>query len=161
MGTNRMMKASVAFIALTLVASSIADISSIVPEETNTQVSVSVSMEEACTIDVDKCFAAAQKRIATPQWHQPSMDFDASYSSMCAEEQKVKVGKKEKKAKAESKTKELCKKNEGNQKTLEKKVKLANKKAAYVKSVAEGKEKYLEKRVKSARDLTIKTAKAS
>merc|ERR1711998_441291 len=120
--TKRMMKATVALIALALVASSVADISSIVPEEADTQVAVSVTMEEACTIDVDKCFSAATKTIASPQWRQPAMDFDASYSSMCAAEQKVKVGKKEKKAKAESKTKELCKKNEGNQKTLEKKV---------------------------------------
>jgi len=151
-----MMKAAIALIAIAFVATSFANFNEIVPEDLS---QVSVSMEEACTIDVDKCFAASTKKIEAPAWKEPSMDFSATYSSMCAAEQKHKVGVKEKKAKSEAKTKELCKKNEGNQKLLEKKVKHANKKAAYVKQVAEGKEKYLEKRVKSAQALTVKTAK--
>merc|ERR1712070_1059067 len=153
---REMMKAAIALIAIAFVATSFANFNEIVPEDLS---QVSVSMEEACTIDVDKCFAASTKKIEAPAWKEPSMDFSATYSSMCAAEQKHKVGVKEKKAKSEAKTKELCKKNEGNQKLLEKKVKHANKKAAYVKQVAEGKEKYLEKRVKSAQALTVKTAK--
>merc|ERR1711934_851738 len=67
-----------------------------------------------------------------------------------------KAAAKETKSKAEMKTKELCSKNEGNQKYAEKKLKLAAKKESYSKAVAEGREKFLEKKVKSAEEATAK-----
>jgi hypothetical protein len=149
------MKAAVAIIACAIIAGSLADVNTVVPEEF---MELTVTAEEACNVDVSKCFAQSRKYSA-PQWKQPVVDYSTSYSAMCAPEQRIKVAAKEKKAKKEANQKELCSKNERNQKGLEKKLKLGKKKEAYEKTVAEGKEKFLEKKVKSAQELTIKTAK--
>merc|ERR1711966_14800 len=143
---EKKMKAAVAIIACAIIAGSLADVNTVVPEEF---MELTVTAEEACNVDVSKCFAQSRKYSA-PQWKQPVVDYSTSYSAMCAPEQRVKVAAKEKKAKKEANQKELCSKNERNQKGLEKKLKLGKKKEAYEKTVAEGKEKFLEKKVKSA-----------
>jgi hypothetical protein len=83
-------------------------------------------------------------------------NFAASFNTMCGPEIKAKAAVAAAKKKAEMKNKELCSKNEGNQKYAEKKLKLAGKKESYSKAVAEGREKFLEKKVKSAEEATAK-----
>merc|ERR1712070_59040 len=111
--------------------------------------------KDGCSVDVSECFAA-RPALAAPVWQSPVDNFASSFSEMCGPEIKAKAAAKETKSKAEMKTKELCSKNEGNQKYAEKKLKLAAKKESYSKAVAEGKEKFLEKKVKSAEEATAK-----
>merc|ERR1712178_578515 len=111
--------------------------------------------KDGCSVDVSECFAA-RPALAAPVWQSPVDNFASSFSEMCGPEIKAKAAAKETKSKAEMKTKELCSKNEGNQKYAEKKLKLAAKKESYTKAVAEGKEKFLEKKVKSAEEATAK-----
>merc|ERR1711998_696704 len=111
--------------------------------------------KDGCSVDVSECFAA-RPALAAPVWQSPVDNFASSFSEMCGPEIKAKAAAKETKSKAEMKTKELCSKNEGNQKYAEKKLKLAAKKESYSKAVAEGREKFLEKKVKSAEEATAK-----
>merc|ERR1712086_347505 len=111
--------------------------------------------KDGCSVDVSECFAA-RPALDAPVWQSPVDNFAASFSQMCGPEIKAKAAVKETKTKAEMKTKELCSKNEGNQKYAEKKLKLAGKKESYSKAVAEGREKFLEKKVKSAEEATAK-----
>merc|ERR1711912_86827 len=111
--------------------------------------------KDGCSVDVSKCFAH-RPSLPAPAWQTPVDNFAASFNTMCGPEIKAKAAAKETKSKAEMKTKELCSKNEGNQKYAEKKLKLAAKKESYSKAVAEGKEKFLEKKVKSAEEATAK-----
>merc|ERR1712070_44774 len=111
--------------------------------------------KDGCSVDVSECFAA-RPALAAPVWQSPVDNFASSFSEMCGPEIKAKAATKETKSKAETKTRELCSKNEGNQKYAEKKLKLAAKKESYSKAVAEGREKFLEKKVKSAEEATAK-----
>merc|ERR1711998_439564 len=111
--------------------------------------------KDGCSVDVSECFAA-RPALAAPVWQSPVDNFASSFSEMCGPEIKAKAAAKETKSKAEMKTKELCSKNEGNQKYAEKKLKLAANKESYSKAVAEGREKFLEKKVKSAEEATAK-----
>merc|ERR1711998_608145 len=111
--------------------------------------------KDGCSVDVSECFAA-RPALAAPVCQSPVDNFASSFSEMCGPEIKAKAAAKETKSKAEMKTKELCSKNEGNQKYAEKKLKLAANKESYSKAVAEGREKFLEKKVKSAEEATAK-----
>merc|ERR1711975_164344 len=111
--------------------------------------------QDGCSVDVSKCFAH-RPSLPAPVWQTPVDNFAASFNTMCGPEIKAKAAAAEKKKKAEMHNKELCSKNEGNQKYAEKKLKLAAKKESYTKAVAEGKEKFLEKKVKSAEEATAK-----
>merc|ERR1711907_932239 len=111
--------------------------------------------QDGCSVDVSKCFAH-RPSLPAPVWQTPVDNFAASFNTMCGPEIKAKATAAEKKKKAEMHNKELCSKNEGNQKYAEKKLKLAAKKESYTKAVAEGKEKFLEKKVKSAEEATAK-----
>jgi len=137
---------------------------SIVPESDSTDPSTALltkkvaapkSKYKECTISVHSCFAKVPN-VPNPAWKKPADDFNKGLATMCVPEIKVKNAEAEKKHKEESKSKELCKKSEQNQKYIEKKLKLTQKKEKYAKAVAEGKEKYLEKKIKAANEANIK-----
>jgi len=109
-----------------------------------------------CTVDVKACFAS-RPNFNTPSWKIGVDYWQTGFSTMCGPEIAAKAAVKEKKTKAELATKELCSKNEGNQKYAERKMKLAVKKEKYSKTVAEGQEKFLEKKIKSAQEAATKT----
>merc|ERR1711990_293253 len=109
-----------------------------------------------CSVDVKACFAS-RPDFNTPSWKVGVDYWQTSFHAMCAPEISAKTAAKEKKKKAEMASKELCSKNEGNQKYAERKMKLALKKEKYSKAVAEGQEKFLEKKIKSAQEAATKT----
>merc|ERR1711975_137844 len=80
--------------------------------------------QDGCSVDVSKCFAH-RPSLPAPVWQTPVDNFAASFNTMCGPEIKAKATAAEKKKKAEMHNKELCSKNEGNQKYAEKKVKSA------------------------------------
>merc|ERR1711990_1046675 len=102
-----------------------------------------------CSVDVKACFAS-RPDFNTPSWKVGVDYWQTSFHAMCAPEISAKAAAKEKKKKAEMANKELCSKNEGNQKYAERKMKLALKKEKYSKAVAEGQEKFLEKKTKKS-----------
>merc|ERR1712086_180323 len=115
-----------------------------------------VAKPAACSVDVKACFAS-RPDIGAPSYTQGVDNWQASFTSMCGSEIAAKAAVIKEKKKAEMSTKELCTKNEGNQKYSERKMKLAVKKEKYSKAVAEGQEKFLEKKIKSAQEAATKT----
>merc|ERR1712086_858086 len=115
-----------------------------------------VTKPAACSVDVKACFAS-RPDIGAPSYTQGVDNWQASFTSMCGSEIAAKAAVIKEKKKAEMSTKELCTKNEGNQKYSERKMKLAVKKEKYSKAVAEGQEKFLEKKIKSAQEAATKT----
>jgi len=151
-------------LALARTAVCIEKADSIVPESDSTdpstaplskKVAVPKSEFKECTISVHSCFAKVPN-VPDSAWKKPTDDFNKGLATMCVPEIKVKTAEAERKHKEESKSKELCKKSEQNQKYIEKKLKLTQKKEKYAKAVAEGKEKYLEKKIKAANEANIK-----
>jgi len=127
-----------------------------VPKPVPVPVPAPVAKPSACAVDVKACFAS-RPDVGAPSYSKGVDHWRASFSSMCAPEISAKTAAKEKKKKAEMANKELCSKNEGNQKYAERKMKLALKKEKYSKAVAEGQEKFLEKKIKSAQEAATKT----
>merc|ERR1712054_575823 len=127
-----------------------------VPKPVPVPVPAPVAKPSACAVDVKACFAS-RPDVGAPSYSKGVDHWRASFSSMCAPEISAKTAAKEKKKKAEMASKELCSKNEGNQKYAERKMKLALKKEKYSKAVAEGQEKFLEKKIKSAQEAATKT----
>jgi len=152
---------AVAVFALAVVASSVTDLNTVVPEVTeelqipDVAALATSKSDEGCKIDVSSCFAH-QDPVPQPTWTQPVDDFNNSFKSMCGPELQVKAAAKETKQKGEANHKELCAKNERNQKYTERKLKLTTRQENYSKAVAEGKEKYLEKKTKNAEENTAK-----
>merc|ERR1711990_40093 len=120
-----------------------------VPKPVPVPVPAPVAKPSACAADVKACFAS-RPDVGAPSYSKGVDHWRASFSSMCAPEISAKTAAKEKKKKAEMANKELCSKNEGNQKYAERKMKLALKKEKYSKAVAEGQEKFLEKKTKKS-----------
>merc|ERR1719253_2162056 len=79
-----------------------------------------VKKQDGCSVDVSKCFAH-RPSLPAPVWQAPVDNFAASFNTMCGPEIKAKAAVAAAKKKAEMKNKELCSKNEGNQKYAEKK----------------------------------------
>merc|ERR1711990_287644 len=127
-----------------------------VPKPVPVPVPAPVAKPSACAVDVKACFAS-RPDVGAPSYSKGVDHWQASFSSMCGPEISAKTAAKEKKKKAEMANKELCSKNEGNQKYAERKMKLALKKERYSKAVAEGQEKFLEKKIKSAQEAATKT----
>merc|ERR1712054_404404 len=127
-----------------------------VPKPVPVPVPAPVAKPSACAVDVKACFAS-RPDFNTPSWKVGVDYWQTSFHAMCAPEISAKTAAQEKKSKEEMTSKELCSKNQKNQKYSERKMKLALKKEKYSKAVAEGQEKFLEKKIKSAQEAATKT----